>query len=402
MNPKMVLFGAGKIGRSFIGQLFARSGYEVVFVDINAAVINALNEKRRYKVVIKSDSDETIWVENVRGVLGSEKQSVTDELAGADIAAVSVGQKALPFILPVIAAAIERRYSEKKKPLDIILAENMRNADVYVFDELKKIVSPSVPLKDCVGLIETSIGKMVPIMPREEELKDVLQVFAEPYNTLILDKKAFKNPIPAVEGLAPKENMKAWVDRKSFIHNFGHAVVSYIGYLYNPKFVYLYEALAVKSIKDFTRIAMKEAAEILMKKYPGEFTVEHLSDHIDDLIKRFENKALGDTIYRVGCDLKRKLSRNDRIVGLLMEGLAMKMPVDNVLFTLVCGLCFKAVGENGEMFPADVEFHNELNSRGPKFILHNLCGIPSHESEIAYKTLCFYKNIENLFKEKIK
>ena len=70
---KLVLFGAGKIGRSFIGQLFSRSGYEVVFVDINETVIHELNEKHRYKVVIKSDSEETIWVENVRGVMGSDK-----------------------------------------------------------------------------------------------------------------------------------------------------------------------------------------------------------------------------------------------------------------------------------------------------------------------------------------
>ena len=29
---KIVIFGAGKIGRSFIGQLFSRSGYEVILI----------------------------------------------------------------------------------------------------------------------------------------------------------------------------------------------------------------------------------------------------------------------------------------------------------------------------------------------------------------------------------
>jgi mannitol-1-phosphate 5-dehydrogenase len=402
MTGKLVLFGAGKIGRSFIGQLFARSGYEVVFVDINPAVINALNEKGKYKVVIKSEKEETIWVENVRGILASEKQLIIDELVTADIAAVSVGQKGLPHILPVIANALEKRFQEKKAPLDIILAENMRNADAYMFHELQKLISPSIPLKNIVGLIETSIGKMVPIMPREEEEKDVLQVFAEPYNSLILDKKGFKNTIPKVEGLTPKDNMKAWVDRKSFIHNFGHAAVAYTGYLYNPGFKYLYEALAVKSIKDFTRLSMIEASEILMKKYPGEFTVEHLTDHIDDLIQRFENKALGDTIFRVGCDLKRKLSSNDRIAGLLIEGLELRMPVDNILFTLICGFCFKATDEKGVMLSSDIEFHNDLSQKGPEYMLKNLCGIPASNPEILSKALNFHKNIKNLFEEKIK
>ena len=40
INKKMVQFGAGNIGRSFIGQLFSRSGYEVVFVDIKKEHIN--------------------------------------------------------------------------------------------------------------------------------------------------------------------------------------------------------------------------------------------------------------------------------------------------------------------------------------------------------------------------
>ena len=34
-EKKILIFGAGKIGRSFIGQLFSRAGYELVFIDAN-------------------------------------------------------------------------------------------------------------------------------------------------------------------------------------------------------------------------------------------------------------------------------------------------------------------------------------------------------------------------------
>jgi len=46
---------------------------------------------------------------------------------------------------------------------------------------------------------------MIPIMQKKDLKDDYLQVFAEPYNTLILNKKGFKNPIPAIIGLAPKD-----------------------------------------------------------------------------------------------------------------------------------------------------------------------------------------------------
>ncbi len=400
---KLVLFGAGKIGRSFIGQLFSQSGYEVVFIDINEAVIKALNDRKKYKVVIKGGENEnTILVENVRGVLGTNQDKVIQELVSCDVAAVSVGQKGLAHILPVIAKALIKRNDAKKSPLDIIIAENMRNADLYIHSELQTLLPTDFPINTMVGLVETSIGKMVPIMPREEEEKDILQVFAESYNTLIVDKKAFKNPLPQVEGLAAKENMKAWVDRKSFIHNFGHAALAYIGYMYNPQFKYLYEALGERDIKIFTRDAMLESAAILNKKYPNEFYWKDLVAHIDDLIQRFENRDLGDTIFRVGCDLPRKLGRHDRVVAVLMEGIEMGMPVDCILFTLACGYRFRAQGENGEMFPADAGFVKELQLKGFANMLNVASGIPYSHNNFTSKAVDWYNKINNSFKEQIK
>ena len=58
-KKKLVLFGAGKIGQSFIGQLFSRGGYEVVFVDVCKPIIDELNRRRTYNVVIKNDEKTT-------------------------------------------------------------------------------------------------------------------------------------------------------------------------------------------------------------------------------------------------------------------------------------------------------------------------------------------------------
>jgi len=194
---KLVLFGAGKIGRSFVGQLFSRSGYEVVFVDILEPVIEALNRRGFYNVIIKGDKEETIKVTNVRGVLASDKEKVAGEVSAADVVATSVGNNALPHIIPLIAQGLIKRYSKDKNlPIDIIIAENMRDAAEYFEKEIVKIVGNDYPLKKLVGLVETSIGKMVPIMSKKDIDEDILQIFAESYNNLILDKKSFKNPIP--------------------------------------------------------------------------------------------------------------------------------------------------------------------------------------------------------------
>jgi mannitol-1-phosphate 5-dehydrogenase len=362
-TKKIVIFGAGKIGRSFIGQLFGRSGYDIIFADVDPLIIKMLNEKASYRVVIKSEKDEEIIVNNVRAISALDKSSVTDAVASAGILAVSVGKNAMEKVIPTIAAGLLKRYNENpESPLDIILAENMRSAAEFTRERLLLSLTPGFPIDTYVGLIETSIGKMVPIIPLAEVEKDPLVVFAEPYNTLILDGRGFKSPIPEVKGLAPKSNIKAWVDRKAFIHNLGHATAAYYGYYSYPGAVYMYEILDDKVIFQFTREVMLQSAEILQKVYPGDFTFSDLVEHIDDLLFRFRNKALQDTIFRVGQDLPRKLGADDRFMGSIHLAHSRKMPCDLIIKAMSYGLFFRATDEEGNPFPADNSFLESLNA----------------------------------------
>ena len=374
-TKKLVLFGAGKIGRSFIGQLFSRSGYEVVFVDIDQQVIDALNLKRSYKVYICDTTPETIVVDNVRGVQAADIEKVVDEIVSADILAVSIGKNGLKNIVTTLSRGLLKR--EEKYPermLDIILAENMRNADIFLHDALLEALPAGYPLDERVGLVETSIGKMVPLIINNQ-YDDILSVSAEAYNTLIVNKEAFKNPIPVVKGMEAKENMKAWVDRKLFIHNLGHAAAAYLGYKYHPDCIYMWEVLEDDKIRDFVRSAMSQSADALRQEYPGVFSENQLHEHIDDLIRRFANRDLGDTVFRVGCDLYRKLSPDDRIITPLMSAYNHGLPYDMIMEVLNVALQFKATGSDGMIYPSDIEFHSEQKERGTPYILQKVCGL---------------------------
>lgn len=383
---KLVLFGAGKVGRSFIGQLFSSGGYEVVFIDINKQVIDALNNRGHYKVIIKSDKDEVMNIKNVRGVYSGDSEKVIQEVATAGILAVSVGIDGLEGVFPLLAKGlIKRKIIHKNHPLDIIIAENMRDGDLFFRHHLTQLLPEDYPFDNLVGLIETSIGKMVPIMQKKDVMDNILQVFAEPYNTLVLNKKGFRNPIPAINGLSPKDNIKAWVDLKLFIHNLGHSSAAYIGYLYNPNFKFLYETLAINEVQSLVRAIMLQSADILLSKYPEEFTHKGIVEHIDDLLFRFQNKALGDTIYRVGCDLNRKLGSQDRLSGAIKEAMAFKLPYEKILYSLVSGCHFRATDEDGKMLNSDIGFarvyENGLNS-----VLTTICGFKEEaDNNLFYK-----------------
>ena len=382
----MVQFGAGNIGRSFIGQLFSRSGYEVVFVDINKELVKELNKKRAYKLVIKRNElpDEIILIENIRAINGYDKEAVIREIVDTDILATAVGKNALPQIVPVIAQGLQWRDEKRRKnPLDIIIAENFRNVADYLRKELKSLLPLEYPFDELVGLIESSIGKMVPLMKEEDKKKDLLWIFAEPYNTLIVDKKGFKTPLPHLRDLRAVENIKAYVDRKLFIHNLGHSAAAYLGYQYDSKMTYIYEALELPEIYKIVREGMKQSAVALNKAYPKDLALQDLQNHIDDLLFRFQNKSLRDTIFRVGRDLYRKLDKNERLVGSMLLAQKQNVPYHKIKRVFYAALNFKAKDQKGEMYPLDKIFFQREYPRGLKHILKNVCHLSSHQDEEA-------------------
>jgi mannitol-1-phosphate 5-dehydrogenase len=373
MEMEIVVFGAGNIGRSFVGQLFARAGYRVVFVDVDDELVGALNRDGRYRIEIRDRDPERIWVEGVSAIHGRDLRSIARRLAEADIAATAVGPSALPEVYPAIAGGLMARHEAGRPPLDIIICENLRNAADAFETGLQAHLPPGFPLKTSAGLIETSIGKMVPLVPEDVRSRDPLLLYAEAYNSLILDGKGFKNPIPCVPGLEPKGNMAAYVDRKAFIHNCGHAVCAYIGHLARPRAVHMWEVAADPDVQEIARRAMWESGRALIRRYPDEFDEESQGEHIEDLLSRFANRKLDDTIYRVGRDIPRKLSREDRLIGALLMDAAEGVAAPMTAAAAAAGFLFGAVDEHGAVFPADAEFTAGLAAQGPAWAVSEVC-----------------------------
>jgi mannitol-1-phosphate 5-dehydrogenase len=371
----IVIFGAGNIGRSFIGQLFGRAGYRVLFVDVDEVLVAELNRRGEYRVEVKGPRPEEIVVRGVAAINGRDAGRVAEALVEADLAATAVGQGALPHLFPVIAEGLRRRRAAGRPPLDLLICENLRHAAPAFAEGLRPHLPVDFPMEEYVGLVETSIGKMVPIMPEAVKQRDPLVIYAEAYNTLPVDAKAFRGAIPEVPGLDPKQNMAAHVDRKSFIHNLGHAACAYRGYAHDPSLQYVWQVVRIPELRAAAKAAMWESGRALMRRYPEEFTEESQEAHIEDLLERFGNEALGDTIFRVGRDLPRKLSRHDRIVGALLLDAAEGVPAPATIATLVAALSFRATDEHGRLYPADEEFARNFEARGVEWVLTEVCGL---------------------------
>ena len=49
---KAVMYGAGNIGRGFIGEVLYKSGYKTTYIDVNEAVVKALNKDKKYPIYL--------------------------------------------------------------------------------------------------------------------------------------------------------------------------------------------------------------------------------------------------------------------------------------------------------------------------------------------------------------
>lgn len=308
------MYGGGNIGRGFIGALLSQSGYHVTFIDVAESVVSELNAKNNYPLrIVSGEGREDIDITNVSAVNGNDTAAAAHAIAECDIMATAVGARILKFIVPNIVAGLRERWAACDRPLNIIICENLNDANKIVEGMIKEKLTPEeIELFDAnVGLVEASIGRMVPVQTDEMKDGEPLRVCVERYGFLPVDKAAFKGAVPEIKNMVPFEPFDFFVKRKLFVHNMGHATTAYLGGLKGNEFIF--EAIDDPDVRVIVQNAMLESAQALVQHYGVD--MNWMLGHICDLLGRFTNAALKDTCARVGGDPARKLSPSDRLVG---------------------------------------------------------------------------------------
>ena len=121
---KAVHFGAGNIGRGFVGLLLHDAGYEVVFADVNAELIDALAASESYQVHEVGDGGSERTVTGFRAVNSATHEAeLIAEIQTADVVTTAVGPNILRFVAPVIAKGLALR-DPGLAPLAVMACEN--------------------------------------------------------------------------------------------------------------------------------------------------------------------------------------------------------------------------------------------------------------------------------------
>ncbi|WP_079914676.1 mannitol-1-phosphate 5-dehydrogenase [Paenibacillus sp. 32352] len=346
-------FGAGNIGRGFIGLVLSQAGYEVCFSDVNDSLVELLKERKAYTVRLANAAQDSFYVSNVTAINGKNLEDVAEAVAQADLVTTAVGVNILKHIAEGIAMGLAKRAERGAAPLHIIACENAIGGSTQLKEHVYSHLSPE--LQEIVGKFaafpDSAVDRIVPIQHNE----DPLEVRVEPFYEWVVDESKMLPGFHRIEGVHYVSELEPYIERKLFTVNTGHGFAAYLGYLQG--YGTIQEAMADSEIAKNVRHIMEETGALLTRKY-GFDRGEH-EQYIDKILGRFSNPYLTDHIERIGRSPIRKISRNDRFVRPALQAFELGLSTRYLTMGIASALLFDIASD-----PEAAEIQKSLSEHG--------------------------------------
>ena len=381
---KAIQFGAGNIGRGFIGAVLAQAGYQVVFADVVADLLDQINNRKQYTVHVTDTESRDIVITDICAVHSGSEAAVA-EMAGADLITTAVGLRILKFVAPAIAKGLAARMAAgEEKPLNIIACENGLKATSQLKQLTFALLSPEVAAwaETHVGWPDAAVDRIVPPVRCEVPL----DVAVEEYFEWDVERSAFVGAIPAIAGMTPVDNLEAYVERKLFTLNTGHATAAYIGKMKGLGTIG--ESIADPAVFPVVKAVMQQSGEGLVRKFGFDHDA-HFA-YIEKILKRFSNPYLKDDVDRVGREPLRKLAPNDRLILPMLTARGFGLPYDKLLLAIGAALHFDNPAD-----PQSVEMLAAIAAEGVAATVVKYTGLAADDPVVA-EIEAAYKAVEAL------
>ncbi|RIJ51264.1 mannitol-1-phosphate 5-dehydrogenase [Clavibacter lycopersici] len=334
---KAVHFGAGNIGRGFVGLILHEAGYEVVFADVNAELIGHLASADSYRVTEVGPHARDWTVTGFRAIdSAADGDALIQEIATADVVTTAVGPAILRFVAPAIAAGLRAR-SADLGPVAVMACENAINATDTLRAEIETALGDDTAALTRAVFANTAVDRIVP----NQDPAAGLDVTVEDFSEWVVERTPFGDAVPEIAGATFVDDLAPYIERKLFTVNTGHATVAYHGYARGA--VSQSDAMAIPEVADEVRQVLEETSALLVAKH-GLDEAEQAA-YREKNLARFANAALADTVERVGRQPLRKLSREERFVGPASQLAERGLPNDALVRAMGQALRFDPAGD---------------------------------------------------------
>ncbi|MCI8910409.1 MAG: mannitol-1-phosphate 5-dehydrogenase [Oscillibacter sp.] len=359
-----IQIGAGNIGRGFIGALLSQAGWHVTFADVVEPIIEALNRDHGYTVHILDKDPGEIAITGVDGVI-STSPDFAKKVAECDLITTAVGPNVLPIIAKSIAVGIQaRKAAGNTAPMNVVCCENGLRTTTRLKKEVVQHLGPEEAafLEENIGFADCAVDRICP----KPSFDNILDAAVERYCEWDVETAAWKGERPVIDGLTFAGNLMAYLERKLFTLNSGHAICAYLGYL--KGYATIRDSIADPAIGEIVHAAISESGEGLIREFG--FDPEAHYAYVEKIFARYQNPFLADEVLRVGREPIRKLEPGDRLIKPLTTTASYGLPVDHLLFGAAAALRFDCAGD-----PQSVELQAKLRAEGPAAALAAYSGL---------------------------
>lgn len=366
-----VHFGAGNIGRGFIGLLLHQAGHDLVFIDVNAPLIAALNAADSYRVIEIGPGGGETTVTGFSAIdSAADRDAAVIAVASADIVTTAVGPTVLRFIAPLIADGLRARTADS--PLVIMACENALQATDALRSEIDAALSDDQRALSRAIFANTAVDRIVPTA----DPADGLDVRVEPFCEWAIESGPFAGASPSIPGAHFVDELAPYIERKLFTVNTGHASTAYVGRLAGAATIH--EAIGMPAVRDAVEAALRETSALLVARHGFDPVVQDA--YRETALGRFANDALADPVERVGRQPLRKLSRHERLIEPAAD-LAERGEHPTALVEVIsAALQFVDVADD----PESVELGEKLSSLTPEAFVADVTGVePGHPLHAA-------------------
>ncbi|PPH02840.1 MULTISPECIES: mannitol-1-phosphate 5-dehydrogenase [unclassified Rathayibacter] len=362
--PTAVHFGAGNIGRGFVGLILHGAGYELVFADVNSELIGRLAAADSYEVHEVGEEAATHVVDRFRAIdSAADEEALVREIAAADIVTTAVGPNILRFVAPVIAKGLAAR-DESAPRLAVMACENAINATRLLQTEVAANLGADEweRLRTRAVFADTAVDRIVP----NQDPGQGLDVTVESFFEWVVDRTPFEGTEPEIPGATWVDDLEPFIERKLFTVNTGHATAAYTGFAAGAH--KLSDALAMPEVHDAVKAALEDTKALIVAKHG--FSDEEQQAYLEKTLKRFANPYLTDTVDRVGRQPLRKLSRHERFIGPAAELAERGRTPEGLLAAIGAALRFDVPED-----PQSVELHEKLAALSPEEFVAEVTGL---------------------------
>ena len=208
---KAVHFGAGSIGRGFIGDLLHDTGYEIVLVDVDKNIVEQINKTNSYDLYIIEENYKKKTIDNVKAVLLTDTDKIAGEIAGAELVTVSVWVDNLPGVAVPLLAGLKKRVGKEAGSFDVLSCENAFHNGSILKNEVLMLDADFTEdmLDKAAAFPDTAVDRMV----LASERNGVKSVDIGLAHELVIEKSKLTDPeSEPVKGAVYTENMDKYIE----------------------------------------------------------------------------------------------------------------------------------------------------------------------------------------------